>query len=1539
VPCCLFGLGSPEEGDFEPVSGQENWDHSFDISDKEEGKYNLIVRGIDDAGNVSYEGPYNVYIDPASDLPVVHISNPSPGMRVGNSLNVVGTCVDDDVVRRVEVRLDDGPFMEADGQEFWSQALDVGEIADGQHTLTVRGVDIHDVVGVPQSVSFQLDKKAPSIEIVSHRNGALVAGKILIEGWVDDENEVASLALSLDGGATYESLKIDRGKDTTRGEFARRLDTEDFEDGPRIFRFRGIDRTGSTGFHAFLLFINNDAPVLEVFSPAEEESVNGKVRISGRAIDKIGLRSLSYFLGGGEGGPIDLIPGDPYWTTEVDLQGRKSGNITIELTLENLTGNQTTERLRLRVDDDLDLPVVTIDRPRMGDIIYSDVVVSGFAEDDDAVEGVEITIDEGNPVFLPAEAAYLHVYTDLEPGQHTLAARAKDAYGVYGLLNKIVFQKAGRVPSVSLDRIIAGESDTAFHPGILLPPETRGKLSGHIRFAGRGITAEYNLQDGTPKKLSLKKAEEQDVRLFDIALPKELPVGRVDLFISATDDFGSTTSYRSFFFNASSEDGEGILLFDSRIDEDNNVLLTDGAPLFGYMLGEAIRSIELDPPSDVVTVSAEGSVLKIEAKTSGVGEPTRLKVSSSAGRTYTSEPLTFVTDSRKPDLTITSPRLGDWVKESLVLEGTVVDGSGILSLGYTVDNMDTFLPIPMEEGPQGGSFSRTVSLAPFDDGAFTLIVSATDGAGNTSYVVIPFRKDSLPPAIQLVTPRAVDEVNGLITIIGRVEDDGIIESVEFSDDGQTYRPIGSGRSFTYDLNLSGYPDLPESFFLRATDASQNSGQFSPDLNINPSADKPMVEIQIPKEGQVVRADLTMSGMVFDDDRVKSVYYRLDGGEPIRMEGGSNFSIPLAIDSISDNRHTVEVTAEDIGGLMSDTMSTSFVVSKSEPESALDSPRIDEHVKGVIVLEGRSWDPNGIGEAGVSFDNGHTFNRVRGMEEWEYRLDTRMLADGTQALLVKAADKTGVEGLFTTTINIDNSAPEILLDEPKDGQIVTGHLRLEGRAHDNIALSSLTASIIPIEEDQEETLPSVTYPLSTEGIFSKEIALSGSEPGWYNLKIEAIDRADNVQYLSRIILVQESSEADKIELLFPAEGSTLSGLFTLSGRVESQSLSQLSNVSILIDDRILGSAPIRENGYFSLDIGPEDLAAGEHRFAVEAIFSRDSRLRSEDRIFRYARVGPWIKISSFNVGDFVAGRPFLEGEAGYYLDPVAESDEEALRRYEETQKRYAVRQVEVSFDNGRSFRRADGKGLWKYRLETQDIPNGKLRVLVKALFSQDRTAITQSLLQVDTKAPELAILNPEEGNRFNERLDVTGTARDVNGLQEVSVALRQGDKSRYAVPKFIQGSYLDSHMLGATYADLGLGLTFFDDNVKLQLQIGVSPPGRFSGLVIGAKLLANIAVLPFSYFFGPSWDFFSMSLAIGANFSYFTMSEGSIAFTEEGLVLAAIVGQIEFARFHIASWRMFHTYSLYTEGQLWFISSDVSAGLEPRITFGLRIGIF
>ena len=98
----LFAAGQTEEDDYQPVEGIGNWEHTIDVSELEPGKYNILVRARDRAGNVAYGGPYNVFVDPESDLPLLSISYPVAEQRVGERLFVVGTANDDDAVGYVE---------------------------------------------------------------------------------------------------------------------------------------------------------------------------------------------------------------------------------------------------------------------------------------------------------------------------------------------------------------------------------------------------------------------------------------------------------------------------------------------------------------------------------------------------------------------------------------------------------------------------------------------------------------------------------------------------------------------------------------------------------------------------------------------------------------------------------------------------------------------------------------------------------------------------------------------------------------------------------------------------------------------------------------------------------------------------------------------------------------------------------------------------------------------------------------------------------------------------------------------------------------------------------------------------------------------------------------------------------------------------------------------------------------------------------------------------------------------------------------------
>jgi hypothetical protein len=157
-------------------------------------------------------------------------------------------------------------------------------------------------------------------------------------------------------------------------------------------------------------------------------------------------------------------------------------------------------------------------------------------------------------------------------------------------------------------------------------------------------------------------------------------------------------------------------------------------------------------------------------------------------------------------------------------------------------------------------------------------------------------------------------------------------------------------------------------------------------------------------------------------------------------------------------------------------------------------------------------------------------------------------------------------------------------------------------------------------------------------------------------------------------------------------------------------------------------------------------------------------------------------------------------------------------------------------------------------------------------------------------------------------------------------------------------------------DIGFGLSFFDDNVKIQANYGWMTQAnyeslgghgdvRYGGHVLGLKLLANIYRLPFGSFAGPDWEWLSATFALGANFSLFDLLSQGYTQSGKSTWMSALIGQIEFPRMTFGKRKTFRTFSLFTEGQLWFVPTDVDTsktGLStviPHVIIGVRVYVF
>jgi hypothetical protein len=1531
----IWAAGKTDEEDFQAVEGIGNWEHTIDVSELEPGKYNILVRARDSAGNESIGGPYNVFVDPDSDLPRLSISYPTPEQRVGERLFVVGTANDDDEVGYVEVRIDDGSFRRAEGGEYWSALLQMANLDDGPHTVTARAVDVYGTEGPEVSVVFNLDTTKPVSITDSHESGVLISRRTTISGSVEDANGVASLLLVTADGET--ELRLRGGRDAAP-RFDFEIDPREMEEGPTVWWLRSTDLTGSVGVTPFVFFVDSSPPELSIIYPTEEDRVDEQLRVIGRVFDTVGIESLTYELSTGETGEIPLAAGNPFWMLSADLGPSAKGNVTATFTVLDVAGNEQSVRERFELDTDGDQPVVVLERPTEGSIVER-AVLSGIVRDDDAVAAVLVTVDGAEAQRVTAEGGFL-VDLDLPPGQHDIRIAAEDARGVIGEEIRRRFTVAGSVPAISLTTVTVGESASDYRPGFVLQDGERGTLSGTVSGDAPPARVDYrigatvgkaNVGEGGAFSVPLPRAEAgaygidiwylspSGVAARTIGLYVQLPEAEEGSSAPEIDDVLSNG------LHATADPAAPVSLEDGRATTDLPVLLARGSSLYFRAVGGRPSDASIDPEVDFLSVTTQGDYVVVRA--SGEGAVDGLVVSASVGSsTRRSSRLNLVTEMTSPVVRVAPGDVGAFVNDTFTPSVTISDPVGVARVRARLVAPGT------EDGrwseadlSEEGDYAISLSL-PAQDGAYFAEIEATDASGRMTLVRSPVNVDRSAPSLIAVVPRSEDIVNGTISIIGRVPDSDVKRVTVV---GETPTQLQPDTVVAYEFVAT---SESSSITFETEDTAGNVDQVTVTVNADDSADQPILQVQVPEENGVFRQEFRLSGVLLDDDEAVRIEYRVDEGDLQSVPTDGIFDVTLPMTNLVDGEHMIEVIGYDNGDTPSEPVVRSFAISRTEPESTVIAPTIDEYLRGIIEISGTAEDPNGIDAVYVSTDNGASYQRATGTTEWAYLLDSRLLDDGTHSVIVKAVDGAQTEGLLTTTINTDNTSPVLELTEPADGVTVSGTFIIDGRGEDD-ALSIVRLMAQGLERG-EPAIELISF--DTSGPFAYSVDSAGLSAGWYNLRVEAEDRAGNTRRISRNLLVEPPQQVAAPQIVSPAAGMTLAHKFWVSVAVAPGT----GPVTLLANETPVSIIEVDEGGRGRLLIEPGTIPEGDVALQLRSEADENGeQLVGAVNVISYTANGPWVTVDDPPVSAFVRDRPYLTGQAGYAVDLPEGEDRETQRAIQEILDAHAVEQVEVSLDNGRTFDNARGGEEWQYRIETTALPDGQLNMLIRVTFADGSASVVRHYVVVDEQPPAVRLLAPQERDSFDESIRIVGVTTDENELSDVAVVLREGDKSRYQVPSFIQGLYLDVHAMGATIFDVGAGLTFFDDNVRLQAQVGTSPAGRFSGLVIGAKLLANVFTFPFSFVFGPDFEWLSAAIAVGANFSYFTMSEDEIAFTDEGLVIAGMVAQLELPIVTFEGLSMFNTLSFYTEGQLWFISSDVEAGIVPRISFGLRANVF
>jgi hypothetical protein len=1305
-------------------------------------------------------------------------------------------------------------------------------------------------------------------------------------------------------------------------------------------------------------------PEVRVVYPEHGQVVRGDVHIVGVARARYGLKEVHVKIDGGEYRAVEGAR--EYWDLRIPKENLPEGKHTVYARAVD-NNNNTGPEIKTEFTLDFNVPAIELTSHEIGDYISGNTKISGRVSDANGLKSLEISTDGEK-------------FTRLGH-----SAKARDPSWYFQFTVKTKKGKQQIIPDGPLVYYIRAvdKTDAAvtrpflffinnYAPQIeILSPDPEEFVYGRTQITGRVISAV-----GLKEFYYEWANERRDIPLrpgdpfWAVTFPISMANNRAIPFrVTAVDKSGnSTTVMQRFYDRRQFRTPTLVIDYPPPPRWPGRMTLEHDQPIYGHvasgffpyaiLLEGTVEYIPAQPffridpwqiPTGRQTIRlwamdddlATGAVVNLNIN----------KAAAPAGYAPTQTSLTMESPAAyEPGEDIS------WAGETVTVRGAVNGYSPGQALEYRLKWDDRWKPVNLDAR---GRFNETVSLSGVPEGPVPMeLRTILNGRADTPYF-LPVNKSSTLPAIRFMTPQErFGPAHRGMTTSGVVEYYVPLKEISFSYDGVEYEPMEftakAGRALFH-----GFFDYTEMYYngetlrIRVIDKAGNVVEASPDTPFDDSEDHPLIILNSPLDGELVTGDFSVSGLAKAPIEVATVYWRIRSpanpwdrvettlarpAPPFsEIKTAHKYNFVLTAGDVRDGANILEIFAEDALGLAGEVTRRVFRVSTAAPETVVREPPADVWVHGNVSVRGTAFDLNGVEDVFISMDNGLSYQRADYISRqteasvWSIALNTRSYEDGVYSMLVRTVDEYGVSAFSNGIINIDNTPPDIDIVSPGDGDTVGAMFHLNGQVYDNLDIQGVYIELVNINNPQVN----MSRNLSNDNIIMERVNVSSFPDGDYNLRISAFDNAKNETVETRNITVQKARAAAQVAFFNPMPGIDHTGPLTVSGRVTGAVIPE--QVTLLLNGRIFTDVDVNRYGIFRHEFVVDEINL-PLTLAFSATFQSPdgARIVSHEHVVNLDHYGPVIIVDSHRDGDVITGRPYISGRA-----LMARTEEE--ERLFPIRVTSAVTAVEISLDNGLTYIRADGTNNWKYRLETSDLPDGVLPVLIKATYYDGRTAARRILLTVDAKAPVVNVLGPPENSPHRDTIAVYGAAKEEYEMDTVELTLRHGDKAVYTVPAFIQGLYFDTSVLGNLLFSTGIGLTFFDDNVKVQ---GVVARGadnsRYSNWAFGVKILANVYTQNIGRWFGPDWGFWTTSFTLGAQFLYFLMEEG-----EEPLWMGKFLGQWEIVKadmsFFFPDWKYFKTYSLYTEFGVWFAPSDVNSEqawrIRPAMSFGVRFSLF
>jgi hypothetical protein len=205
----------------------------------------------------------------STSAPTISIAAPSAGSTVSGRISVSGTASDSSTsLASIKISVDGGAYHPASGTASWTFALDTTSYPDGAHAIAAKVTDSAGSTAVTtDSVTFSNsptspppppplpppDTSPPSVSISSPAPSGTVSGTVSVSGSASDNVSVATVQVSVDGGA-YQTAQ-------GASSWSYSLDTMALSNGSHTLAARATDTSGNVSTANESVIVQNTTPL------------------------------------------------------------------------------------------------------------------------------------------------------------------------------------------------------------------------------------------------------------------------------------------------------------------------------------------------------------------------------------------------------------------------------------------------------------------------------------------------------------------------------------------------------------------------------------------------------------------------------------------------------------------------------------------------------------------------------------------------------------------------------------------------------------------------------------------------------------------------------------------------------------------------------------------------------------------------------------------------------------------------------------------------------------------------------------------------------------------------------------------------------------------------------------------------------------------------------------------------------------------------------------------------------------------------------